>query len=59
MDINVHINTYTCMFAREHLIKVHIIHRKLVINGILVYIHDAHIRLGIGFAGTHPRGFIL
>ena len=25
-------------------------HRKLVVNGVLVYIHDPHIRLGIGFA---------
>jgi len=24
--------------------------RKLVVNGVLVYIHDPHIRLGIGFA---------
>jgi len=40
-----------CVCAREYLITIHAMHRKLVVNGVLVYIHDAHIRLGIGFAG--------
>jgi len=48
MDVNV----CPCVCTCEHLITIFVIHRKLVINGVLVYIHDAHIRLGIGFAGT-------
>jgi len=50
--VHVRMRVCVCAHACEHLITIHVLHRKLVVNGVLVYIHDAHIRLGIGFAGT-------
>jgi len=50
--VRVRLRVCVCAHACEHLITIHVIRRKLVVNGVLVYIHDAHIRLGIGFAGT-------
>ena len=50
--VNLDVNVCPCVCMCEHLITILVIHRKLVINGVLVYINDAHIRLGIGFAGT-------